>query len=143
MGLNIRGGGLQSKRDGVKERDRLINEIEELQRRLQMQTKHVEELEEKQAEDDEKIKDLHRQLEDVSNDAFKGKRSLEQISNKLQETTEEKLFLTEELRKYKQQVRVIKFLKFISLLHFQCDSLNQNIVLLYNKIYKCWVYEQI
>lgn len=88
----------------MKERDRLINEIEELQRRLQMQTKHVEELEEKQSEDDEKIKDLHRQLEDVSNDAFKGKRSFEQITAKLQEVLEEKQFLTEELKKYKQQV---------------------------------------
>lgn len=95
---------MPGKKDGLKERDRLINEIEELQSRQQMQTRHLEELEVKVVEDDEKIKELHRQLEDVSNDAFKGKRSLEQITNKLQETTEEKQFLSEELRKYKQQV---------------------------------------
>lgn len=123
-----------SKKDGVKERDRLVNEIEELQRRLQMQTRHVEELEEKQAEDDEKIKDLHRQLEDISNDAFKGKRSLEQISNKLQETTEEKQFLTEELRKYKQQVRANDdffsevFSSFLSLEFLQAEAEHRVVV---------------
>lgn len=82
----------------------MINELEEFQKRLQTQTKYVEELEEKHTEGEEKIKDLYRQFEDVSNDAFKGKRSFEQISNKLQETTEEKLFLAEELKKFKQQV---------------------------------------
>lgn len=98
---------LSNKKEGVRERDRLINELEELQKRLQTQTKYVEELEEKHADDEEKIKDLYRQLEDVSNDAFKGKRSFEQISNKLQETTDEKQFLAEELKKFKQQVHLI------------------------------------
>lgn len=96
---------MQSKKEGVRERDRMINELEELQKRLQTQTKYVDELEEKHADDEEKIKDLYRQLEDISNDAFKGKRSFEQISNKLQETTEEKQFFGEELKKFKQQVR--------------------------------------
>lgn len=93
-----------SKKEGVRERDRMINELEELQKRLQTQTKYTEELEEKYSLDEEKIKDLYRQFEDVSNDAFKGKRSLEQISNKLQETTEEKTFFAEELKKFRQQV---------------------------------------
>lgn len=95
-----------SKKEGVRERDRLINELEELQKRLQTQTKYVEDLEEKHADDEEKIKDLYRQLEDVSNDAFKGKRSFEQISNKLQETTDERQFIAEELKKFKQQVHL-------------------------------------
>lgn len=94
-----------SKKEGVRERDRLINELEELQKRLQTQTKYVEELEEKFTDGDVKIKDLYRQLEDVSNDAFKGKRSFEQISSKLQETTDEKQIIAEELKKFKQQVR--------------------------------------
>lgn len=94
-----------SKKEGVRERDRLINELEELQKRWQTQTKYVDELEEKHADDEEKIKDLYRQLEDISNESFKGKRSFEQISNKLQETTEEKQFFGEELKKFKQQVR--------------------------------------
>jgi DNA repair exonuclease SbcCD ATPase subunit len=94
-----------SKKEGVRERDRLINELEDLQKRVQTQAKYIEEMEEKRAEDEEKIKDLYRQLEDVSNDAFKGKRSLEQITNKLQETSDEKQFIGEELKKFKQQVR--------------------------------------
>ena len=93
-----------SKKEGVKERDRLINELEDLQKKLHSQTSHLEDLEEKHADDEEKIKDLYRQLEDVSNDAFKGKRAFEQVTNKLQETTEEKQFLAEELKKFKQQV---------------------------------------
>lgn len=95
-----------SKKEGVRERDRLINELEELQKRLQTQTKYVDELEEKHAEDEEKIKDLYRQLEDVSNEAFKGKRAYEQILNRLQEATDEKLFAAEELKKFKQQVHL-------------------------------------
>jgi archaellum component FlaC len=82
----------------------LINELEEVQKRFSSQTKYVDELEEKHAEDEEKIKDLYRQLEDISNDAFKGKRAFEQISNKLQDTTDEKQFIAEELKKFKQQV---------------------------------------
>lgn len=95
-----------SKKEGVRERDRLINELEELQKRLHSQTKYVEDLEEKHAEDEEKIKDLYRQLEDVSNEAFKGKRAFEQISTKLQETTDERVFVAEELKKFKQQVHL-------------------------------------
>lgn len=93
-----------SKKEGVRERDRLINELEDLQKRVTTQTKHVEELEEKHADDEEKIKDLYRQLEDLSNDSFKQKRAFEQISTKLQETTDEKQFLGDELKKFKQQV---------------------------------------
>lgn len=88
----------------MRERDRLINELEELQKRLHSQTKYVEELEEKHADNEEKVKDLYRQLEDVSNEAFKGKRAFEQVSTKLQETTDERLFFAEELKKFKQQV---------------------------------------
>lgn len=95
-----------SKKEGVRERDRLINELEELQKRLHSQTKYVEDLEEKHADDEEKIKDLYRQLEDVSNEAFKGKRAFEQISTKLQETTDERVFVAEELKKFKQQVHL-------------------------------------
>ncbi|KAL7037493.1 hypothetical protein ACKWTF_009254 [Chironomus riparius] len=97
------GNAMQSKKEGLRERDRLINEIEELQKKVHAQTKYIEELEEKNFENEEKIKDLYRQLEDVSNDAFKGKRAFEQISNKLQETTDEKQYLSDELKKYKQQ----------------------------------------
>lgn len=99
-----------SKKEGLKERDRMINEIEELQKKVQTQTKYIEQLEEKNSDNEEKIKDLYRQLEDISNDAFKGKRAFEQVSSKLQETTEEKQFLTEELKKFKQQV-ILKILE--------------------------------
>lgn len=88
----------------MKERDRLINEIEELQKKVQTQTKYIEQLEEKNGENEEKIKDLYRQLEDLSNEAFKGKRAFEQVSSKLQETTDEKQFLADEMKKFKQQV---------------------------------------
>lgn len=93
-----------SKKEGVRERDRLINELEDLQKRVTTQTKHIDELEEKHADDEEKIKDLYRQLEDLSNDSFKQKRAYEQISNKLQETSEERQYFGEEMKKYKQQV---------------------------------------
>lgn len=49
-----------SKKEGVRERDRLINEIDEQQKRLATQTKYIEELEEKHADNEEKIKDLYR-----------------------------------------------------------------------------------
>lgn len=93
-----------SKKEGLKERDRMINEIEELQKKVQTQSKYIEQMEEKNGDNEEKIKDLYRQLEDISNDAFKGKRAFEQVSNKLQETTDEKQFLAEEAKKFKQQV---------------------------------------
>lgn len=96
-----------SKKEGVKERDRLINELEDLQKRVTTQAKRIEELEEKHADDEEKIKDLYRQLEDFSNDSFKQKRAYEQISNKLQETTDEKQYLGDELKKFKQQVGLV------------------------------------
>lgn len=140
---------LSNKKEGVRERDRLINELEELQKRLQTQTKYVEELEEKHADDEEKIKDLYRQLEDVSNDAFKGKRSFEQISNKLQETTDEKQFLAEELKKFKQQVHLtftrslIRKKEVFSLKWFSFRRRRPNTVLLFNKTCKCWDWEQI
>lgn len=102
--MNFSGNSMLSKKEGIRERDRLINEIEELQKKVQTQTKYVEELEEKNCENEEKVKDLYRQLEDISNDAFKGKRAFEQISNKLTETTDEKQYLADELKKYKQQV---------------------------------------
>ncbi|KAG5681693.1 hypothetical protein PVAND_011104 [Polypedilum vanderplanki] len=97
------GNAMISKKEGLRERDRMINEIEELQKKVQSQTKYIEELEERNIENEEKIKDLYRQLEDFSNDAFKGKRAFEQISNKLQEATDEKQYLADELKKYKQQ----------------------------------------
>jgi peptidoglycan hydrolase CwlO-like protein len=93
-----------SKKEGVRERDRLINELEDLQKRVTTQTKQIDELEEKNADGEEKIKDLYRQLEDLSNDSFKQKRAYEQISNKLQETSEERHYFGEEMKKYKQQV---------------------------------------
>jgi len=95
---------MQSKKEGIRERDRLINELEEHQKRNAQLTKYVEELEEKHAEDEDKIKDLYRQLEDVSNDSFKGKRALEHVQNKLQETTDERQIFADDLKKYKQQV---------------------------------------
>jgi hypothetical protein len=49
-----------SKKEGVKEKDRLINELEDLQKRVTTQAKHIEELEEKHADDEEKVKDLYR-----------------------------------------------------------------------------------
>ena len=107
---------MQSKKEGLRERDRLINEIEELQKKVHTQTKYIEELEEKNFENEEKIKDLYRQFEDVSNDAFKGKRAFEQISNKLQETTDEKLYLSDELKKYKQQVSLRIYAMFLFIL---------------------------
>lgn len=96
---------LSKQKEGVRERDRMINELEDLNKRLQTQTKYMEELEEKYANVEEKIKDLYSQNEEISNDSFKGKRTLEHLQNKLQETTDEKNILTEDLRKYKQQVR--------------------------------------
>lgn len=140
----LSGGGLLSKKEGVRERDRLINELEDLQKRLQTQTKYVDELEEKHAEAEEKIKDLYRQLEDVSNDAFKGKRSFEQISNKLQETTDEKQFIAEELKKFKQQVHLTFTRSLIRkenffLIEIYSYRLKSNIVLSFNRTCKCWV----
>lgn len=102
--LVFSGAGMLSKKEGVKERDRMINENEDLQKRVSAQAKHIENLEVKDADNEEKVKDLYRQLEDLSNDSFKQKRAYEQISNKLQETTEERQYLSEELKKYKQQV---------------------------------------
>lgn len=99
------GTAMLSKKEGLKERDRLINELEELQKKVQIQSKYIEQIEEKNSENDEKIKDLYRQLEDISNDAFKGKRAFEQVSSKLQETSDEKQFLADESKKFKQQVR--------------------------------------
>lgn len=95
---------LSKQKDNLRERDRLINEIEDLTKKVQTQTKQLEELEEKNILDDEKIKDLYRQMEEISNDAFKGKRSLEHVQVKLEEVTEEKNGLVEELKTYKQQV---------------------------------------
>ncbi|CAO1386852.1 unnamed protein product [Diamesa tonsa] len=94
---------LSKQKEGVRERDRMINELEDLNKRLQTQTKYMEELEEKYANVEEKIKDLYSQNEEISNDSFKGKRTLEHLQNKLQETTDEKNTVTEDLRKYKQQ----------------------------------------
>ena len=100
--LPNRGGTatLSKQKEGVRERDRMINELEDLNKRLQTQTKYMEELEEKYANVEEKIKDLYSQNEEISNDSFKGKRTLEHLQNKLEETTDEKNILTEDLRKY-------------------------------------------
>jgi chromosome segregation ATPase len=125
---------MASKKEGLRERDRLINEIDELQKKVQSQTKSLEEFEEKNIENEEKIKDLYRQLEDLSNDAFKGKRSLEQVTNKFQEATEEKQYLADELKKYKQQVRVchfvasLSFFTTLSLSLFQAESEHKVVV---------------
>ncbi len=97
---------MSKQKEGVRERDRLINEIDELSKKLQSQTKHLDELEEKHLVDEEKIKDLYRQLEEVSNDAFKVKRSLEHAQMNLEEVTEEKDKIYDELKNYKQQVCV-------------------------------------
>lgn len=102
-------GTLSKQKEGIRERDRLINEIDDLSKKLQSQTKHLDELEEKHAEDEEKIKDLYRQLEEISNDAFKVKRNLEHAQINLEEVTEEKNGLIEELKTYKQQVPFILF----------------------------------
>ncbi|CAO1389136.1 unnamed protein product [Diamesa serratosioi] len=94
---------LSKQKEGVRERDRMINELEDLNKRLQTQTKYMEELEEKYANVEEKIKDLYSQNEEISNESFKGKRTLEHLQTKLEETTDEKNVLTEELKKFKQQ----------------------------------------
>lgn len=102
----IRGGTatLSKQKEGVRERDRMINELEDLNKRLQIQTKYIEELEEKYTNVEDKIKDLYSQNEEISNDSFKDKRTMEHLQNKLQETTDEKNILTEELKKFRQQV---------------------------------------
>jgi predicted RNase H-like nuclease (RuvC/YqgF family) len=149
----------------LKERDRLINEIEELQKKVQTQTKYIEQLEEKNSENEEKIKDLYRQLEDLSNEAFKGKRAFEQVSSKLQETSDEKQFLADELKKFKQQVLKIfiflaRFLEFFwgSFINFvtikkitfslkfnfpSFFSMNQSTALWFSRTCKCSVFVPI
>lgn len=141
--LLFSGTAILSKKEGLKERDRLINEIEELQKKVQTQTKYIEQLEEKNGENEEKIKDLYRQLEDLSNEAFKGKRAFEQVSSKLQETSDEKQFLAEELKKFKQQVWIFyKTLNFqfkSNWICFNFFSMNLSTELWFNKICKCSV----
>lgn len=97
---------MAKQKEGVKnERDRLINELSELSKRFQGQVSHVEELEEKNVENEEKIKELYRILDEASNEAFKERRTLEHVQIKLQEITEERDLFLAESKQFKHQVR--------------------------------------
>lgn len=97
---------MAKQKEGVKnERDRLINELAELSKRFQGQVSHVEELEEKNMENEEKIKELYRILDEASNEAFKERRTLEHVQIKLQEITDERDLYLGESKQFKHQVR--------------------------------------
>lgn len=81
----------------LRERDRLQAEVDELQKRLQLQRLYTEELEKKREESKTRIKELVKQLDEHTNEQFKEKRILESTQNELKEVTAERDAANQEL----------------------------------------------
>jgi hypothetical protein len=94
------------KEGNLRERDRLAAEVEELNRRLQMQRTYADEVEKKRIEADNKNKELYRMLDETSNGAFKEKRFLESIQGQLSEMTTNYKVALEEANRYKSLVNI-------------------------------------
>lgn len=99
------GASLSKHKEGIlRERDRLNAEVEELNRRLQIQRLYTDEMEKKRVESETKVKDLYKLLDETSSEAFKEKRTLENLRVQLIELNQEKNNKEEESKHYKWQV---------------------------------------
>lgn len=150
----------------IRERDRLTTEVEELNKRLQQQKTQNDTVDKKRIEFETKCKDLYKLLDvsaffllpcafhydclceqiillqETSSEAFKEKRLLDQIKIILNEVTAERNGLTEQVKHYKDHVRLLgvskkkknAIIKVIWSFSTQCEALQTNNVQLNLKI---------
>ena len=99
---------LAKHKEGIlRERDRLNAEVEELNRRLQIQRLYTDEMEKKRMETENKNKELYSLLDETSSEAFKEKRLLEQLQQQVNDVTQELQKKVDEVKHYKTQVNII------------------------------------
>ncbi|XP_055619177.1 cilia- and flagella-associated protein 58 [Toxorhynchites rutilus septentrionalis] len=87
----------------LRERDRLSVEVDELNRRLNIQRIYTEELENKCTDTEEKVKEMYKTLDETSNEAFRNKRMLENLQVQHAEVSDELALKTEEAKQFKTQ----------------------------------------
>lgn len=100
-----RGGSLGKHKENIlRERDRLNSEVEELNRRLQIQRTYTDETEKKRLESEKKLKEMYKLLDATSDEAFREKKMIELYKIQLTELTADRDNKEEVMRHYKSQV---------------------------------------
>lgn len=81
---------MRQRENAIRERDRLNNEVDELNNRLLLMKEYADELEEAKNQFEAKNKELYKLLDETSSESFKDKRQLESLRAELLEITAER-----------------------------------------------------
>lgn len=87
----------------LRERDRLNAEVEELNRRLQIQRKYTDEVEKKRQESEKKLRDMYKLLDTTSDESLREKKIIEMLKMNLSDATKDRDNYEEEAKHYKSQ----------------------------------------
>ncbi|XP_036323030.1 cilia- and flagella-associated protein 58 [Rhagoletis pomonella] len=99
--LSDKRSGLQSKRDEQNERDKLNNEIRELNKRIQIQRLYTSEVEAMTQTLEEKNKALVKMLDETSNEAYNNRKRLDLLEKELAQTRSEEAKAKEKIQQIK------------------------------------------
>lgn len=95
--------GVRQRENAIKERDRLTNEVDELNNRLLLMKEYVDEMEQLKQQLETKNKELYKLLDETSSESFKDKRSLESLRAELDRVTVERDQKLEEVNHFRSK----------------------------------------
>lgn len=99
------GQNLAKHKEGIlRERDRLNAEVEELNKRLQIQRIYTDEIERKRAESEKKNKELYKLLDETSSEAYQKIRMVDHLKQDITDLNTEKNTMLIETRHLKTQI---------------------------------------
>lgn len=92
---------MRQRENAIRERDRLNNEVDELNNRLLLMKEYADEMESAKNQFEAKNKELYKLLDETSSDSFKDKRMVESLRAELAEVTAERDQKSEEVGLFK------------------------------------------
>lgn len=99
------GHDLVKHKDGIlRERDRLNAEVEELNKRLQIQRIYTEEIEQKRAESEKKNKELYKSLDETSSEAYQKIRMVDMLKQDIADMEAERINMRAEAKTFQTQL---------------------------------------
>ncbi|XP_053954136.1 cilia- and flagella-associated protein 58 [Anastrepha ludens] len=109
--LSDKRSGLQSKRDEQREREKLNNEIRELNKRLQIQRLYTTEVEAMTQTLEEKNKAMIKMLDETSNESYNNRKRLDALEKELAQSRSEEAKAKEKIQQIKVQNEQLTKLK--------------------------------
>lgn len=104
------GHNLVKHKEGIlRERDRLNAEVEELNKRLQIQRIYTDEIERKRAESEKKNKELYKLLDETSSEAYQKIRMVDNLKQDIADLNAEKNTLLTDAKFQKTQLEQLQF----------------------------------